>query len=166
MKKGLFKSILSTVLILTFIASVALLAGCGGTAKVTVPDVVGMTYDEATQVIVDAGLQMDVQRERYSDNTPEGSIDAMITKAGTELDKESVVKVVGSLGEGVVVPNLGVLTGKEAENLVNKVGLNPVIVEEYSDDVEEGNVISYTDGGQTIPVGSDVTITVSKGPEK
>lgn len=165
MKRRSFTSIISTALILTLIASVALLAGCGGTKSVTVPDVVGMTADEAEQAITDAGLTMEIQRERYSDKTPEGSIDAMITKAGESVEAGSVVKVVSSLGEGIAVPNIGILTGREAENLVAKVGLNPIIVEEYSDDVEEGNVISYTDGGQIIPAGSDVTITVSKGPE-
>lgn len=164
MKRSVIKTILSTVLILAVIASVAALVGCGS-SQITVPDVTGMTKDEAEQTITDAGLTMEVQRERYSDKTPEGSIDAMITKAGEAVDKDSVVKVISSLGEGVSVPNIGVLTGKEAANLVSKVGLNPIIVEEYSDDVEEGNVISYTDGGEIIPVGADVTITVSKGPE-
>lgn len=89
----------------------------------------------------------------------------MITKVGDTLDKGAEVKVEGSLGEGVEVPNISVLTGKEGTNLVSKVGLNPIVVEEYSDEVEAGNIISYTDGGQTIPKGADVTITVSKGPE-
>ena len=70
-----------------------------------------------------------------------------------------------SLGEGIPVPNIGILSLKEAESLLKAVDLNPVVVEEYSDEVEAGNIISYTDGGQTIAVGSDVTITVSKGPK-
>lgn len=108
---------------------------------------------------------MEVQRENYSDKVAEGSIISMITKAGESIDKGGVVKVVASLGEGVTVPNLGVLTEREATNLVTKVGLKPVVVEEFSNDVEAGNVISYTDAGQIIKAGSEVTITVSKGPE-
>ena len=159
----MLKSIISLALAALCIVSVFALSGCS--KEVTVPDVTGMTQEEAEASLTDLGLTMTVQRERYSKNNPAGSIDAMITKAGETVEAGSEVKVVGSLGEGREVPNLSVLTGKEAANLVSKVGLNPILVEEYSDEVEEGNVISYTDGGQTIPIGSDVTITVSKGPE-
>ncbi|MBQ3331645.1 MAG: PASTA domain-containing protein [Ruminococcus sp.] len=157
------KSIICLALAVMCIASVALLAGCG--SKITVPDLVGMTKEEAESTVADSGLTLNVQRERYSKKNPEGTIDAMITKVGETVEKGSEVRVVGSLGEGVEVPNIGILTGKEGANLVAKVGLNPIVVEEYSDQVEEGNIISYTDGGQTIPKGADVTITVSKGPE-
>ena len=159
----LLKSITSLILAVLLIASVAVMAGCS--KAVTVPDVTGMTLEEAESTIKGLGLTMNVQRERYSKKNPAGSVDSMITKVGDTVEAGGEIKVVGSLGEGREVPNLSVLTGKEAENLVRKVGLNPIIVEEYSDEVEAGNVISYTDGGQTIPKGADVTITVSKGPE-
>jgi len=164
MKKNLFKVIVSAVLMIAVIASVAALAGCGS-QKITVPDVAGMTKADAEKAVTDAGLTMEVQRENFSDKVAEGSVISMITKAGESVDKGSVVKVVLSRGEGVTVPNIGVLTGKEASNLVTKVGLKPVIVEEFSSEVEAGNVISYTDAGQIIKAGSEVTITVSKGPE-
>lgn len=158
------KTVICLVLAVVCFASVALLAGCGS-SKVTVPDLVGMTKEEAESTVSDLGLKLVVQRERYSKKNPEGSIDAMITKVGDTVEAGGEIKVVGSLGEGVEVPNIGILTGKEGANLVAKVGLNPIVVEEYSDEVEAGNIISYTDGGQIIPKGADVTITVSKGPE-
>lgn len=164
MKNGFVKNIVSIIMVIAVIASVSALAGCGS-SQVTVPDVTGMTQTDAEKTVSDAGLVLSVQREKYSDKTPEGSVESMITKAGEPAEKDSEVKVVLSLGEGRTVPNLSVLTGKEAANLLTKVDLNPIIVEEYSDEVEEGNVISYTDGGQVIAKGSDVTVTVSKGPE-
>lgn len=164
MKRSIIKTILSTALIIAVIASVGALAGCGS-SQITVPDVTGMTQEEAEQAITDAGLTMEVQREKYSNKTPKGSIDSMITKTDKAVEKGSTVQVVLSLGEGVTVPDIGVLTAKEAENYLTVLGLKPVLVEEYSDEVEEGNIISYTDGGQTLPVGTEVTITVSKGPE-
>ena len=163
MKKGLLKKLVSVLVIVTVLASVAVLAGCS--KKVAVPDLTGMTKEEAESTLTDLGLTMTVQRERYSKKNPAGSIDGMITEVGSEVESGAEVKVIGSLGEGREVPNLSVLTGKEAENLVRKVGLNPILVEKFSDEVEAGNVIEYTDAGQTIPIGSDVTITVSKGPQ-
>lgn len=161
---SVFKRIICAVCVMS-ILSAALLTGCGAPATVTVPDVVGMTQADAEQAITDLGLTMTVARSRFSNNNPEGSIDAMVTEANTEAEPGSEVKVVLSQGEGVQVPGMWVLTGAEAANLLTKVGLNPIIVEEYSDDVEAGNIITYTDSGQTLPVGSDVTLTVSKGPE-
>ena len=173
--KKVMKTILSVCLVLTLVASVALLAGCGNSgsaekaadtaAKVTVPDVVGMSQADAEKAITDAGLTMVVRYSRFSNTTEEGAIDKMLTAAGEEVEKGAEVTVVTSQGKGVVVPNMGPLTGREAQNLCSKVGLTPVMVEEFSDDVPEGNVIGYTDGGQTLPVGSEVTITVSKGPQ-
>lgn len=46
MKRSLLKIIVSAVLMLTIIASVAALAGCGN-QKITIPDVVGMTKADA-----------------------------------------------------------------------------------------------------------------------
>lgn len=164
MKKAIIKRTVCAMLLIAFTLSMGLLAGCGSSA-VTVPDVVGKTTADAEAALTEAGLTMNIQRERFSDKTPKGSIDKMITEAGTTVDKGSEVRVIASLGEGSQVPNVSVLTGREAENLIKAVGLNPVIVEEYSDEVEEGNIISYTDAGQTLAVGSDVTVTVSKGPK-
>ena len=164
MLKKAHPSAVIVCLILAAVCAVsAVITGC--TKEVTVPDVIGMTSEEAETALTADGLTMTVQRERYSKKNPEGSVDGMVTKAGETVESGSEVKVILSLGEGREVPNLWALTGKEAENLVAKVGLNPIIVEEYSDEVEEGNIISYTDSGQTLPKGADVTITVSKGPE-
>ena len=91
MKRSLLKIIVSAVLMLTIIASVAALAGCGN-QKITIPDVVGMTKADAEKAITDAGLTMEVQRENYSDKVAEGSIISMITKAGESIDKGGVVK--------------------------------------------------------------------------
>ena len=158
------KFIISICIVVSLLLSVVMLSGCG-TSEVTVPDVVGMSQEEAESVISDAGLTMKISRERYSKETPEGYIDKMDTKAGETLQKGDEVKVVISLGKGVMVPSMSILTGSEAENLLTVLGLKCVIVEEYSDEVPEGNVISYTDPGATLPVGSEVTVTVSKGPQ-
>lgn len=163
MKKGLLKTIVSVLIVVTVLASVAVLAGCS--KQIAVPDLTGMTKEDAETKLTDLGLTMNVQRERFSKKNPAGTIDGMITEVGTNVEEGSEVKVIVSLGEGREVPSLSVLTGKEAENLVRKVGLNPIIVEEFSDEIEAGNVIEYTDAGQTIPKGADVTITVSKGPK-
>ncbi len=157
------KRIVSVLLAAALLLSLMLLAGCGSSTAV-VPDVVGMSQQEAEAAVTDAGLVMKVSRERYSDDTPAGDIDRMDTAAGEELDKGETVKVVVSLGKGATVPDMGALTPAEAENLLTVLGFNCIVEEEYSDDVPQGSIISYTDGGRTLAFGSDVTLTVSRGP--
>lgn len=165
MRKNLLTKTVSIFLLIAVVASMAVLAGCGGPKQVTVPDVVGKAQADAEKELTDLGLTMTVQRERFSSRNAKGTVDKMTTEAGTTVPEGTEVKVIMSLGEGIPVPNIGILSLKEAESLLKAVDLNPVVVEEYSDEVEAGNIISYTDGGQTIAVGSDVTITVSKGPK-
>ncbi len=163
MKKAI-KLIAGSLVIISMLIGMATLCGCGA-KTVVVPDVVSMTKEEAEKTITDAGLVMKVTRERYSDTNPKGTVDKMKTPAGEELQKGDEVQVILSRGKGVLVPDVWALTGKEAENLLTVLGLNCKVVEEYSDDVEEGKIISYTDQGTTLPVGSDITLTVSLGKE-
>ena len=165
MKKAIIKRFIGVMLVLTVIGSVAMLAGCGGPKEVTLPDIVGMEKQQAEDALTAVGLTMNVQRERYSDKNPKGTVDKVMVKEGETFTEGDEVKVILSMGEGVTIPNLSVLTGREAESYLKALDLNPILVEEYSDEVEEGYVISYTDAGNTIAVGSDVTVTVSKGPE-
>ena len=163
MKKAI-KTITGSLVIISMLITMTALCGCGS-KTVVVPDVVSMTKEEAEKTIADAGLVMKVTRDRYSDNNPEGTVDKMKTPAGEELQKGEEVKVILSRGKGVMVPDVWALTGKEAENLLTVLGFNCKVVEEYSDEVEEGRIISYTDQGMTLPEGSDVTLTVSLGKE-
>ena len=82
--KRTLKSVLCLVLAAICVVSVALLAGCN--SKITVPDLVGKTKEEAEAAVADLGLTLNVQRERYSKKNPAGSIDSMITKVGDTLD--------------------------------------------------------------------------------
>lgn len=161
--RKMMKMSLCALLAVLLLLSVALLAGCSKAA--TVPDVTGMSLADAEKAVQDQGLTLTVNRERYSKTTPKGDVDQMLTPAGEELEKGGEVKVITSLGRGVTVPNVWLLTDREAANLIAKVGLNPVIKEEYSDDVEKGNIIDCTDSGCVIDEGSDVILTVSLGPE-
>ena len=164
MKKEFIKKSVCMILLLAVVLSTVALAGCGA-KEAAVPDVVGMTKADAEKALTDAGFTMTVQRERFSPRNPAGSVDKMITEAGTKAAAGTEVKVILSLGEGIPLPNLSVLSGKEAETYLKALDLKPIIEEEYSDEVEEGNVISYTDAGNTVPVGSEVTVKVSKGPK-
>ena len=159
----LLKTTLSLILAALCLVSVAALAGCS--KEVTVPDVVGLSEEEAGSAITDAGLTMKVQRERYSKTNPKGTVDKMITEAGEVLESGSEVRVILSLGIGTTIPNVAGMPLSEGQNMVVVMGLNPIIVEEFSDDVEEGVIIGNDNPNTQVERGTDVTVIVSKGPE-
>ncbi|MEA2460672.1 MAG: eukaryotic-like serine/threonine-protein kinase [Actinomycetota bacterium] len=54
----------------------------------------------------------------------------------------------------------------KAERVLKDAGFVPIVVRQYSDDVEEGAVISTSPLGTSIaPKGGDVQVMVSRGPE-
>ena len=159
----LLKTAFCLILAALCVISVLALAGCA--KEVTVPDVVGKTQEEAESAIADVGLTMKVQRERYSKTNEKGTVDKMITEAGEVLESGSEVRVILSLGIGTTVPNVAGMPLSEGQNMVVVMGLNPIIVEEFSDDVEAGVIISNDNPNTQVEKGTDVTVIVSKGPE-
>ncbi len=63
----------------------------------------------------------------------------------------------------VDVPDVTGENRGDAETEIREAGLNPVVTEQASDDVDEGDVISQSPGEGRAPRGSDVTIVVSTG---
>ncbi|MGQ9525035.1 MAG: PASTA domain-containing protein [Armatimonadota bacterium] len=65
------------------------------------------------------------------------------------------------------VPRVIGLSREDAERIIVKAGLTPHIVEEWSDVVPEGKVTrTYPKGNAPVKQGRDVTVWVSKGPQK
>ncbi|AUG76770.1 serine/threonine protein kinase [Kitasatospora sp. MMS16-BH015] len=130
-----------------------------------VPSVLGQREDQAVATLDQAGLQ-GVFTQDFSETVPTGQVIATDPGVGARVRKSDPVKVSLSKGpQRIAVPNLTGLTQDEAEKSLTTAGLTAGTVdEEYSDTVEEGDVISSSPGtGAPLPVGSAVALTVSKG---
>jgi eukaryotic-like serine/threonine-protein kinase len=66
--------------------------------KVEVPDVVGMSREEARRRLDEAGLELGSQQESESETVAEGSVIEQDPAAGTEAERNSAVDVVLSTG--------------------------------------------------------------------
>ncbi|WP_369370485.1 transglycosylase domain-containing protein [Promicromonospora sp. Populi] len=137
---------------------------------VTVPTgLVGQQYVAAASALAGVGL-VPAQIEVDSDQ-PAGQV-LSVEGEGTQVPRNSDVRVEVSNGSEVVEEMTTVpfgLTNSDqasAESALDDAGLTPVIQEASSDTVPEGSVISVDPGeGSDVPVGSDVTLVVSTGPE-
>lgn len=165
-KRPVWPWIIGLVLVAAALGALWLSSAAGG--AVTVPDVRGLTLDEARTTLSDVGLELGSLTPRAgTPGTPQGTVLEQTPVPGAEVDEGSAVDLVITGGADVVVPDLKGLSQADAEAAVTAAGL---IVERiltvYSNDVPVGQVADQTPtAGTTVAHGTPVTISVSGGPQ-
>ena len=138
---------------------------------VKVPDVRGMTYEEAEKELKkhDLGIKK-ASEEEPSNDYSKGEIKSQKPGVGEKVKKNSTVTVVISSGEAaekVEVPNVVDKSESEAEKMLQDAGLKVTHTTENSDTVASGNVISSDPvAGTEVDEGTNVTIVVSIGKKQ
>lgn len=133
-----------------------------------VPEVVGKTQEEATDILNNAKLYIAVETE-YSDKVPKNYVISQTPPAGSEaVTNETIVTVVVSKGskadETTRVPNVTNRKLANAQNMLKSAGLNYKVEYAYSNNIAQGTVVSQSIKAETeVKLGTTVTITVSKG---
>lgn len=136
------------------------------TQKVTVPNVVGQTLANATTTLDNAGLKPGTIGYQQGVGKPQGTILSQTPVAGSSADKGSAVRLV-AVGTSVqTVPNVIGMTQSAAGAAITGAGLTLGHVSYiYSAGGPSGTVTGQAPAaGITAPAGSQVAITVSKGP--
>ena len=133
----------------------------------SVPDIVGMTEEEARTAITDAGFTPDPQPTQPSADVPAGSIIEQSPAGGEMAPKGSAISYVVSRGvETGQVPNVIGLKGTTAKANLEAAGFTVTVQEDYSSSIAAGIVISQNpNAGLTVGAGAEVVITVSKGTQ-
>ena len=178
-KEGKFKSFIKRHKALSIVIGLILLfaLSLGGTLavlnitnppEVEMPNVVGMSKEEAQQEIENAKLKFEVEKEEYNAEVPEGYV---ISQNPTYMEKYNKVKegstvsVVISKGqEKTTVPKVVGMEQEEAVKALEEAKLKAEIVEETSKKVEAGYVISQeTEENTEVNAGDTIKIHVSIG---
>ncbi|PMC76924.1 Stk1 family PASTA domain-containing Ser/Thr kinase [Brachybacterium sp. UMB0905] len=136
-----------------------------GPQMVTVPDVVGLSEEEAGTALTEQGLEPSFEQVA-STEVETGQVISTDPPAGEEVESGSAVAVTVSAGpDAVTVPeDLEGKTREEARKALEKVGL--VMVEGETEDVpqEQGTVASTNpQGGASVDQGSEVTVRFASG---
>jgi len=140
-----------------------------GAEEKEVPNVTGLTDEQACQIITEAGFKYrhayefseDVEKDYVISQSPEGTT---MAPAGSEI----IITISnGSEKKEVTVPNLNGLTEDQAVASLTNAKLNPGLVSrEYHDTIAEGMIISQSiPSGTPATEGDTVDFVVSKGPE-
>jgi beta-lactam-binding protein with PASTA domain/tRNA A-37 threonylcarbamoyl transferase component Bud32 len=135
-----------------------------GPPKTVVPDVVGLTFEEAIEELDGADLEW--QRREVFSRKPDGEVVKQNPAAEEEVVVGTTVVLNVSKGRQMVeVPNVLDQSEDSARAELREAGLQAEVVFAPSSEIEEGNVALQDPGpGEEAPRGSTVTLTVSTGP--
>lgn len=136
--------------------------------SITVPDVSGMTEDEAQSALENAGFRNISSEFTYHDSVPSGQVIGTTPEANAEATEDTeIVMQVSKGAERKTVPNVVGQKDADAQNAIKSAGLSVgTVTYEYSDSVAQGIVISQSvDGGKKVSAGTAVDLVISNGPE-
>lgn len=133
--------------------------------EIVVPDVSGLSEDEAQKELKDAGFKKVTAEAKYSDSVAGGDVIETTPAAGTKATEETEIKMIVSKGaEKVKIPDVKGMTQAEAEEALTSIGLTIAdISTEYSNSVEAGRVISQDLSGKKVEKGTGVSLVISDG---
>ncbi|HEU5108632.1 MAG TPA: PASTA domain-containing protein, partial [Micromonosporaceae bacterium] len=179
---------LITVLALALIAVIAWLASLvfDNTEKpsetVSMPNVIGQTQTQATQVLREQGFTDVTSELKPCQANPDGSPgscgpDSIGKVIGTEPGANTQVKkgdkivlTVGAAPEKVPVPDVKGKTLEEATKALTDAGFtvapNPSTVETDDENLIGKVADQNPPGGQAVQAGSPITLSIGKGPDK
>lgn len=161
---------------LRFLIPIALLAvlvslaipGCSNSARkaaaTTIPDVTGLTFEQAQVKLQEAGLDVGDKQEQYSD-TPSGTVMSITPAPGAELAKgQQVVMVISRGPETIFIPSLIGMAEADATATLSSLGLHCEVGRDYNERVDAGLVCGMDPGANSsVTPGSKVTLRVSQG---
>ncbi len=142
----------------------------GGAEEVQIPDVTGLTDEQACTIINEAGFEI-AHAYEYSEDVEKDYVISTTPAAYEMAPKGSKVVITvsnGSEKKETAVPNIYGLTKEQAITSIEGAKLEVGNVsEEHHDTIPEGQVISQSPAANsTIEEGQSVDFVVSKGPEE
>jgi eukaryotic-like serine/threonine-protein kinase len=133
-------------------------------AKVTVPQLKGLTRQQAEQKLAAAHLQLGTVTEESSDEAHKGKVIDQAPSQGFSADENSTVDItIGQGPDAVKIPSVKGLTFEDAERQLTDLGFT--VKRQDKDSAEpEGTVLGTTPAeGQAVAKGAEVTVLVSNG---
>jgi len=139
-----------------------------GEGLLAVPNVVGLTLDQASERLTAAGFTAGQVTEVPSEDVEAGRVVSQSPLAAEERPRDSTVNLEVSSGvEQVQIPNLENQTEADARVALAQLELQSAVEQEASSAIEVGRVIrTVPAAGEMATKGSTVTVVVSSGPEQ
>jgi beta-lactam-binding protein with PASTA domain len=134
-----------------------------GPTAVTVPDLKGLTVQEATNELSDQGLELGTVTKVDDPDTDAGKI--IDSNPGASTSVAPATKINVRVGTGKVeVPNVVGKSQSQAQTIIAAANLQVETKFKATNDAPEGTVISQSPKDGTLEVGGTVKITVAQKP--
>ena len=132
---------------------------------VKMPNLVGMSYEDAVKAAEKLGLHLKVKAHKYSRDHEKFAVMTQSVNADSSVNTSKVVELEVSLGfDQVKVPDVTYMSEEEAQRYLLGRGLKHKRVEEDNEDVPEGHVISHNPKADTkVDPESVITVKISTG---
>ncbi len=135
--------------------------------EIVVPDIVGMTMEDANKTLLDSGLTMSIKARNYDDEVEKDRIISQKPAEGLKVKKKAPIEVAVSDGPQVeTVPNLVGKKIADAKVAIRNAGFEVGLIdEEYDDQYDVDTVMSQDPKyGTSYKQGTAIKLMVSKGP--
>ena len=130
-----------------------------------IPYVIDLETDRAVYVIEESGFTIGQQLEVNDDNIPRGFVISQNPVAGKKMSPGSTVDLVISSGPSLIeISDLSRKSPEDATQILETLGFEYEILEEYSEEVNEG-LVSHTipEAGEIVTPEEVITLIVSLG---
>lgn len=141
-------------------------AADGSADLVEVPELVGLTSEEARSALEEAGLSFRLGSEVPDPEAPEGAVLAQSPLPGQYARPGAPVALTLSLGpERRLVPDLRGLSGRQGRIVLERLGFD-VSTDSTGSRVERGRVVATRPAaGEELELPAEVTLVLSQGPQ-
>ncbi|MCR4669076.1 MAG: Stk1 family PASTA domain-containing Ser/Thr kinase [Clostridia bacterium] len=157
------------LLLLVVLKLTGAIGGDKGTDEVAVPDLTGMTYEEAEAKLKELGLVIAKGEDISSADIEQGRVVSQMPVKDTNVKKGKTITVRLSSGPGEIeVPDLTNMTFDEAKAALEALGLKIINGgETFSETIEKGKIANQSPKAlEMAKNGEAVTVYISAGPEE
>src|SRR5256714_2312447 len=138
--------------------------------EVAVPQLVGLAPADAERAVAGMGLQIEIERQYYSPQIPEGKIMSQLPLPGTEVRRGWQVRVAQSLGPTrVAIPDVTGESEHAAELNIRRRGLDVTSrAEVATDGIPADQVLAQSppgNAGQVLAPKISLLVTAAPGPQ-
>lgn len=133
--------------------------------EIEVPELVGMSLDDAERELTTLGLKFSIVEEFHSDTVPEGHVISQEPPAQRSVKQDRVIELVLSKGAvEIEVPDLVGKSELESRLLLDDADLEMEVSYEYSESIDRGYVIRQDPSTDfSLAEGDTVHLVISEG---
>lgn len=138
-----------------------------GPERYEIPKLMGLTPEAAVNLLAKYPLKVGEIKEVYNDVIPKGFVIGSSPTRGEQVKRDTVIDI--AISKGIETLDVAAYVGKTADQALNELtdaGFNVDTVDQFSESVLAGAVISQQPtGGTPLAKGAKITLTISKGSE-